>query len=104
MSSGASNLRQAFVIGSGAVLDTVASVSISDTRIRAVQATGVGTFLITGTSTDPYGNVTGNNIKFVLTTNVDGLDLILPESGLRMTGTVKVSAPTSASTVAVFYG
>ena len=104
MSSGASNLRQAFVTGSGAVLDTVASVSISDTRVRAVQATGVGTFLITGTSTDPYGNVTGTNIKFVLTTANDAMDLILPESGLRMTGTVKVSAPTSTATVAVFYG
>jgi hypothetical protein len=100
----ASNLRQAFVTGSGAVLDTVTNVSISDTRIRALHASGVGTFLITGTSTDNRGNVTGTNIKFVLTTNSDAGDLIFPENGLRMTGTVKVSAPTSAATVAIFYG
>lgn len=98
------NLREAFVTGSGAVLDTATSVSISDTRIRAIQASGIGTFLITGTSTDPYGHVTGTNIKFVLTTASDVDNIILPDAGIRMTGTVKVSAPTSASTVAVFYG
>ena len=98
------NLREAFVTGSGAVLDTVSSVSISDTRIRALHASGVGTFLITGTSTDDYGNITGTNIKFTLTSNSDTGDIIFPDVGMRMTGTVKVSAPTSAATVAVFYG
>ena len=64
----ATTLRQGFVTGSGAVLDTVTSVSLADTRIRSVFATGIGQFLITGTSTDAQGTVKGNNIRFVNTT------------------------------------
>ena len=45
-------LREGFIVGSGAVLDVTSSVTVADTRIRSVYATGVGTFLITGTSTD----------------------------------------------------
>ena len=45
----ASNIRVGFVTGSGAVLDTVSSVTVTDTRLHAVQSSGVGTFLITGT-------------------------------------------------------
>jgi hypothetical protein len=97
-------LRQGFATGSDVVLDTATSVTVADTRIRGLFATGVGTFLITGTSTDPYGNIKGNKIKFVLTTACDASDIILPEGGLVMQGVVRVSAPTSASTVAVFYG
>jgi len=97
-------LRQGFATGSAVVLDTATSVTVADTRIRGLFATGVGTFLITGTSTDPYGNIKGNKIKFVLTTACDASDIILPEGGLVMQGVVRVSAPTSASTVAVFYG
>ena len=97
-------LREGFVTGSGAVLDTVASVTIADTRIRGIHATGVGTFLITGVEADPYGNKSGTNIKFVLTTAVDAQDIILPEAGVVMRGSVLVSAPTSTATVAVFYG
>lgn len=97
-------LRTAFVTGSGPVLDCVSSVSVSDTRIHGIQASGVGAFTITGTSVDDRGTVTGNNIKFVLTTNSDSTFMTLLDLGLRMTGTVKVSAPTSASTVTVFYG
>jgi hypothetical protein len=97
-------IRQGFVTGSGAVLDTVASVTVADTRVRGLHATGTGTFLITGTQTDPYGNISGTNIKFVLTTAVDAQDIILPEGGIVMRGPVLVSAPTSTATVAVFYG
>jgi len=97
-------LREGFVTGSGAVLDTVASVTVADTRVRGIHATGVGTFLITGVETDPYGNKSGTNIKFVLTTAVDAQDIILPEGGIVMRGPVLVSAPTSAATVAIFYG
>lgn len=97
-------LRAAFVQGSGAVLDCVASTSVSDTRVHGIQATGVGTFIITGTSVDNYGTKTGNNIVFALTTTSDSTFMTLLDLGLRMTGTVKVSAPTSAATVTVFYG
>lgn len=97
-------IRQGYVVGSGAVLDVVSSVTLADTRIRGIFASGVGTFLITGVSTDPYGNKTGTNLKFNLTTNVDATDIFLPAEGIRMEGPVKVSAPTSAATVAIFYG
>ena len=100
----ASNIRVGFVTGSGAVLDTVTSVTVTDTRLHTIQSSGVGTFLITGTQTDAYGTVNGNNIKFVNTAAVDVNDVYLPGLGVRMYGPVKVSAPTSAATTTVFYG
>jgi len=98
------NIRQGHVTGSGAVLDVTTSVSLENTIIRGIFATGIGSFLITGVSTDPYGNKTGNTIKFNLTTAIDACDIKLPEYGIRMDGVVKVSAPSSAATVALFYG
>ncbi len=100
----ASPLKEGFVSGSGAVLDVTASVTVADTRIRAIQATGIGTFLVTGTTIDPYGTLQGNNIKFVLTTASDSIYMLFNDFGIKMYGNVLVSAPTSAATVAVFYG
>jgi hypothetical protein len=100
----ATNIRQGFVTGSGAVLDIATSTTISDTRIKGVTYSGIGTFLITGTSTDPYGNLKGSNLKFIGTTAVDAGDIYVPDFGLRVNGPVKVSAPSSASTVGIFYG
>jgi hypothetical protein len=97
-------LREGYIIGSGAVLDVTTSVTVSDTRIRSVYATGVGTFLITGTSTNPYGTIQGNNIKFAMTTASDASEIFFTDLGIKMNGTVKVSAPTVGSTVAIFYG
>ena len=97
-------LRQGFVTGSGAVLDVTSNVTVSDTRVRSIFATGIGTFLITGTSTDDYGNVQGSNIKFVLTTASDANEIFMSDLGVRMNGVIKVSAPTSAATVALFHG
>jgi hypothetical protein len=97
----ATTLREGYIVGSGAVLDVTSSVTVADTRIRAIQASGIGTFLITGVSVDPYGNKNGSNIKFTLTTAADAGDIILPDVGMVMNGVVKVSAPTSA---AIFYG
>lgn len=98
------NIRQGFVTGSGAVVDVASSVTVADTRVRSLNASGVGTFLITGTSTDEHGTLKGNNIKFVNTTNNDVNEVYVPEFGIRMNGPIKVSAPTSASTVTLFYG
>jgi hypothetical protein len=98
------NIRTGAVTGSGAVLDTLSSVTVADTRIRSIYYSGVGTFLITGSQTDENGSTSGSNIKFVGTTNVDAGDIYVPDNGVRMIGPVKVSAPTSASTVTVFYG
>ena len=100
----ATNIRQGFVTGSGAVLDVATSTTVSDTRIKGVTYSGVGTFLITGTSVDGYGNINGSNLKFVGTTTVDASDIILPDYGLKVNGVVKVSAPTSTATVGIFYG
>ena len=97
-------LREGYIIGSGAVLDVTTSVTVADTRVRSVYATGVGTFLITGTSTDPYGTIQGNNIKFAMTTASDASEIFFTDLGIKMNGTVKVSAPTVGSTVAIFYG
>jgi hypothetical protein len=97
-------LREGYIIGSGAVLDVTTSVTVTDTRIRSVYATGIGTFLITGTSTDAYGTIKGNNIKFAMTTASDASEIFFTDLGIKMNGTVKVSAPTVGSTVAIFYG
>jgi len=100
----ATNIRQGFVIGSGAVLDIATSTTVADTRIKGVTYSGIGTFLITGTSTDPYGNLKGSNLKFVGTTAVDASDIYVPDFGMKVNGVVKVSAPTSIATVGIFYG
>lgn len=100
----ASNIRNAFVTGSGALLDSLTSTTVADTRIKGVTYSGVGTFLITGSQTDEYNNVKGANIKFVGTTANDAGDIMIPDFGVKMYGPVKVSAPTSAATVAVYYG
>ena len=98
------NIRVGMVKGSGAVLDTLSSVTVADTRVRTVYYSGVGTFLITGSETDSNGSTSGNNIKFVATTATDAGNIYIPDNGVRMIGPVKVSAPSSASTITVFYG
>ena len=42
-------LRQGFVTGSGAVLDVTSNVTVENTRVHAIAASGIGTFLIKGT-------------------------------------------------------
>lgn len=98
------NIRNAFVTGSGALLDSLTSTTIADTRIKGITFSGVGAFTITGSQTDEYQNLKGNNIKFVGTSVVDASDIIIPDFGIKMYGPVKVSAPSSAATVAIYYG
>jgi len=100
----ATNIRQGFVTGSGAVLDTTTNTTVADTRIKGVTYSGIGTFTITGSQTDEHGNTNGNNIKFVATTVVDAGEIYIPDSGIKTYGVVKVSAPTSTATVAIYYG
>ena len=40
----ATTIRQGFVTGSGAVLDVASSVTVANTRISSINASGVGTF------------------------------------------------------------
>ena len=100
----ATNIRQGFVTGSGAVLDTTTNTTVADTRIKGVTYSGIGTFTITGSQTDEYGNTNGNNIKFVATPVVDAGEIYIPDYGIKTYGVVKVSAPTSTATVAIYYG
>ena len=100
----ATNIRQGFVTGSGAVLDTTTNTTVADTRIKGVTYSGIGTFTITGSQTDEHGNTNGNNIKFVATTVVDAGEIYIPDYGIKTYGVVKVSAPTSTATVAIYYG
>ena len=97
-------MRTGFVTGSGPVLDVTTDAALSNTRVRAINYSGVGTFLITGTASDENGNTRGSNIKFVGTTANDTGSIYLPDLGISMPGNIKVSAPTSASTVTIFYG
>ena len=100
----ATNIRQGFVTGSGAVLDVSTSVTVANTRIKGILYSGIGTFLVEGQDTDALGNVNGNQIKFVGTTAVDAGDIYIPDFGVKVVGPVKVSAPSSAATVAIYYG
>lgn len=100
----ATNIRQGFVTGSGAVLDTTTNTTVADTRIKGITYSGIGTFTITGSQTDEHGNTNGNNIKFVATTVVDAGEIYIPDYGIKTYGVVKVSAPTSTATVAIYYG
>jgi hypothetical protein len=97
------NIRQAFVSGTGQPVDTVTSVTLADTRIRGVYSTGIGQFIIEGTSTDAQNNVKGNILRFVQTTAIDANYLTFDEIGIRMVGKVSVSCP-AGGTMAIFYG
>ena len=102
------NLRVAYVTCNttlvNTAVDTVSGVTVTDTRIRGVHAQGVGEFIITGTSLDPFGNTTGGIIKFTNTSNSDMTEAYLADNGVRMAGPVVVQCPTTASTVTIYYG
>ena len=95
------NLRSAFLTGSGILLDITTSVTVADTRVRAIHATGSGVYQVVGTSTTPLGSIAGNIIKFGVSGSTD---IYLSDIGVRMDGNITVSAPASASTITVFYG
>ena len=100
----ATNIKSGMHVGSGALVDSTTSVAVGDTRIRAIYATGVGTFAVVGTSTTALGTINGSIIRFAISTISDSAHLVFPDIGMRMAGTITVSAPTSASTITVFYG
>jgi len=96
----ATNIRTAFVSGTGTFVDALTSVTVTDTRVRAVNCVGTGVVVITGTSTDPFGNTIGSRIK--LQVNGDTYQDI-SDNGVRMAGNVIVSAASSISTT-IYYG
>ena len=44
------NIRSAFVSGTGTFVDSLTSVTVTDTRVRSVNCVGTGIVVITGTS------------------------------------------------------
>ena len=94
------NIRSAFVSGTGTFVDSLTSVTVADTRVRGVNCVGTGIVVITGTSTDPFGNTIGGRIKF----QVNGSNYQeLTDNGVRMAGNVIVSAASTISTT-IYYG
>jgi|TARA_R110002124_G_scaffold144102_3_gene308957 hypothetical protein len=98
------NVRVAYRVGSGPLVDSISSVTISGTRIRGINTSGIGTFLFTGVATDVYGNTKGSNIKFTTLTGDTNADIGIPERGVYMASEVFLSAPTSTATATIFYG
>ena len=95
------NLRSAFLIGSGVLVDATTGANVADTRIRAIHATGSGNYILDGTSTTPLGSTAGQKITFGVSGSTD---IYLSDVGIRVDGVVSVTAPASASTITVFYG
>ena len=100
----ATNIRSAYLEGSGVLVDATTSVVVQDTRIRSIYATGVGKFTINGTSTTPLGNIAGNIFMFTVATASDHVNINFADFGLKVDGLVSIAAPTSASTITVTYG
>lgn len=86
------------------LVDGATSVTLADTRIRGVHATGIGEFIIEGVSVDPFGGKVGNIMRFSNTTATDVTDIYLTDVGIRMAGQLAVTLPTTASKLTVFYG
>ena len=98
------NIRSAYLEGSGILVDVTTSVAVQDTRIRSIYATGLGVYVLDGTSVTPLGSTAGNIVKFAITTVSDSVFIDWSNMGIRVDGVVSVAAPTSASSLTVFYG
>lgn len=100
-----SNVRVSYMATATTATDLTTGSILKDTRIRGVYATGIGVFALVGTSTDPFGQVTGNKVKFANTTANDATEQFFNDNlGIRMSGTVKVSALPSGGTMTIYYG
>lgn len=97
-----SNLRVSYVSAVGPALDLVTGTTLTDTRIRAIHAVGIGQFIVVGTSVDPFGSTIGGIIKFDLT-SINDVSYQEFTGGIRMAGKVSVTVPTSSS-MTIYYG
>ena len=111
-----SNIKTAMVdaggTGSGVLVDITTSVTLNQTntddtgfRIYAVYADAAGVYQITGgkqhNASGAEPRRTGTAIKFKA---VAGTNLYLGDYGPLVKGIAKVSAPTCATVITVFYG
>ncbi len=99
------NIRTAFVSGTGTFVDAYSSVTVANTRVRAINIApasqnGRGQVVITGTTTTPFGETVGNRIKLAVN---DRLYFSLPDNGVRFPGKIIVSAAASIATT-IYYG
>ena len=105
-----SNIKTAMVVGggtgSGILVDITTSVTLNQTntddtgfRIYAVYADAAGVYQVTGEK--QHNSSAGTAIKFK---RVAGTDLYLGDYGPLVKGVAKVSAPSSAAVITVFYG
>ena len=107
----ATNIKTATVTGSGQLIDyststipTTATGGMGDaiavgTRILGITAAVTGTCNITDTFTSVNTEKTLTRIKFA-----GNRDTYFGEQGLKFLGKIMVSAPTSDSTVMIYYG
>jgi len=107
----ATNIKTATVTGSGQLLDyststvpTTATGGMGDviavgTRILGITAAVTGTCNITDTWTSVNTTKTRIRIRFA-----GNHDAYFGEQGVRFLGKMMVSAPTSGSTVMIYYG
>ena len=84
--------------GNGLLVDTVASVTLADTRIR------VYTYAVTAASEIVIGDENGPVIKQpVLATNT-GDSVYIGDDGVRCKGNVSVAGASNAGKIYVYYG
>tara|TARA_R110000803_G_scaffold152172_2_gene217274 strand:+ start:4705 stop:5010 length:306 start_codon:yes stop_codon:yes gene_type:complete len=100
----ATNIRSAYLVGSGVLVDATTSVVVQDTRIRSIHATGNGQYILNGTSVTPLGSIAGNIFMFNIASGSDHVNINFADMGIRIDGLVSVAAPTSTSTITVMYG
>lgn len=94
------NIRSAKATATGVLKDSTSDVTVTDTRIRGIQASGAGAYEINGTSTTAFNTVVGNDIKFTISTDTY---MDLSAIGVKMDGIVSVVVPASGN-ITVFYG
>jgi|TARA_A100000172_G_scaffold60514_1_gene39987 hypothetical protein len=84
--------------GNGFLVDTISSVTLSDTRIRMY------TYAVTAASEIVIGDSKGPVIKQpVLTTNT-GDSIYMQDDGIRCKGNVSVAGASDAGKIYVYYG
>ena len=91
-------LREGFIVGSGAVLDVTASVTVADTRIQ------VYTFSVSAASELVVGDQDGPKIKHAaLGTNVMD-NVYINDVGVKCIGKVSLAGASDGGKFYIYYG
>ena len=84
--------------GNGLLVDTVASVTLADTRIR------VYTYAVTAASEIVIGDENGPVIKQPVLAANTGDSVYIGDDGIRCKGNVSVAGASNAGKIYVYYG